>query len=71
MANTIKVGKGLMWQLTRGKRENVEDLQDALNILSECCGIDCCKNFIRLTDNVTGKKVELSVESGVVVVTVV
>lgn len=52
------------------KREPVTYLEDALEDLSQCCGVDCCKNVIRLRDQVTGEIVEISVSNGAVVVTV-
>lgn len=67
MANTIKLGKGLMWQLTRGKRENVEDLQSALDILAECCGgYSCCKGGLIMNDRTDGSKFLVFIENGAI-----
>ena len=57
-------------KMTGKKREPVTYLEDALEDLSQCCGVDCCKNVIRLRDQVTGEIVEISVVSGAVVITV-
>lgn len=51
------------------KREPVVYLEDALEDLSQCCGVDCCKNVIRLRDQETDAIVEISVVDGAIVVT--
>ena len=67
MGNTVKLGKGLMWQLTQGKRENIEDLQSALDILSECCGgYNCCEEGIIMIDRTTRSKYLIFVNNGVI-----
>ena len=43
-------------------------LRQALDEVAKCCGQDCCNNVIRITDNVTGDLMELSVESGALVI---
>ena len=70
MANSVKIGKGLMWKLSNNKREPIEDLSDGLKVLADCgCGIDCCNNTIVLRDTVTGEVVEVTVADGTVTVT--
>jgi hypothetical protein len=55
-------------KLVGKQREPVQYLEDALEDLSQCCGIDCCKNVIRLRDQVTNEIVELSVRNGILMI---
>lgn len=47
------------------KRESVNYLEDALEDLSQCCGVDCCNNVLRLRDQVTDEIMEVSISNGV------
>ena len=64
--NKVKVSSGTLTSRKRGK--NYSDLQEALNDLAKCCGVDCCDGVIRLTDQVTGTLKKISIQDGVLVV---
>lgn len=60
----VIVAKGLIWGVVNGKRVGFESLDEAMDFMSQCCGIDCCNNVIRLRDKVTGVVQEISVSNG-------
>lgn len=50
--NKVFFGKGVAWFFDKfGNRKSVSSLDEANNIQSECCGIDCCNNLISLPVN--------------------
>lgn len=52
----IKVIKGILYRVGRkGNRINFSTLDDALNYLAKCCGIDCCNQVLTLKDHTTGE----------------
>ncbi len=55
-------------KLVGKQRESVEYLEDALEDLSDCCGISCCDNVIRLRDQTTNEIMEISIVNGVLTV---
>lgn len=59
---------GIIFHVKDGKRVAVNSFEEAMQIASKCCGIDCCKGVIRLKDQATGNTVELSVNNGQVIV---
>ena len=51
----IKVIKGILYRLGRkGQRINFPTLDDALNHLAKCCGVDCCNQVLTMKDHTTG-----------------
>jgi len=54
-------------KITDKDGKTLETWSDAARADAECgCGIDCCKQVLRLKDSVTGLATELYIESGVV-----
>ena len=54
-----------MWSLKNGRRESVEDLQEALDYLAECNGgYHSCLEGVRLKDQTTGTWYLLTVNAG-------
>jgi len=50
--NKIYFASGLAWFFDKfGNRKAVESLDEANNVQSECCGIDCCNNRITMPVN--------------------
>ena len=50
--NKVYFASGFAWFFDKfGERKSVESLEEANNVNSECCGINCCDNTITLPVN--------------------
>lgn len=48
----VNFAQGVAWYIDKsGNRKNVLSLDEANDVQSECCGIDCCSNKIVLPVN--------------------
>ena len=53
-SSKVKVIKGILYAIGRkGKRINFHSLDDALNYLAKCCGVDCCNQVLIMKDHTT------------------
>lgn len=47
--NKVYFASGFAWFFDKfGNRKSVESLEEASNIQSECCGLNCCENTLTL-----------------------
>lgn len=44
----IFVADGILWTQHKGKRKSVLSLNEALEIIAQCCGVSCACDEIRL-----------------------
>lgn len=64
MSNIVYSEKGKFWAVVDGQRTGFDTLQDAIDFLGKCCGINCCEKAIRLPDTVTKDRHTIFFENG-------
>lgn len=64
----VKFGHGYAWRLKKGgKRENIDDLREALKVKADCgpCGCDDCYGHWTQIDAETGELMAMWIQGGV------
>lgn len=64
----VKFGHGYAWRLKKGgKRENIDDLREALKVKADCgpCGCDDCYGHWTQNDAETGELMAMWIQGGV------
>lgn len=69
----VKFVKGSVWTVKNGDRKGVDDLQAAMDQLSDmnCFGLNSCESSLKLIDQVTGNIGVITVSNGEIVLTMI